>query len=101
PFVRRKNYAIVAGHWSRRSTTTSTLVGAAPFVGIAAGQLPSHRPASVVGAPGTGGLCDACNRSLLPTHLVMDVPAPDALVHLHAVCFSLWDDERRLAARTS
>jgi hypothetical protein len=69
---------------------------------LAAGRLRDDRAASVVGAPGTGGTCGACDRPLLSAQMVMAVPSGDHLVQLHADCFMLWDDERRIpSARRS
>jgi len=35
-------------------------------------------------------------RPLLSAQMVMAVPSGDDLVHFHADCFMLWDDERRI-----
>jgi hypothetical protein len=48
----------------------------------------------VLGAPGDGGVCDACDQPCTTRQLVMAVPVGDAFVHLHADCFMVWNDER-------
>jgi hypothetical protein len=66
---------------------------------LVGGRLPFDRAASVAGAPGTGGICDACDRPLLPAHLTMAVPSGEGRpVQLHADCFMLWDVERRMTS---
>jgi hypothetical protein len=39
------------------------------------GQLPYERAATICGAPGIGGSCDACGNSLTKAQLVMHVPS--------------------------
>ena len=40
----------------------------------------------------TGGTCDACDKAVAPTQLVMAVPGGEKkIVHLHADCFMLWN----------
>lgn len=59
-----------------------------------AGVLPSHSVPIIVGRPGEGGSCDVCGQPLLTTHLVMEAPAGESFVHLHADCFMLWNEVR-------
>jgi len=56
------------------------------------GHLPWVCPPIISGAPGQGGNCDACDKTLAPTQLVMTVlAAEEKAVHLHADCFVLWN----------
>jgi hypothetical protein len=48
---------------------------------------------------GAGGMCDACDKPLLPTQMVMTLRGRDPFVRLHADCFLLWDDIRSETAR--
>src|SRR5262249_41732792 len=57
---------------------------------LRAGHLPWVCPPIISGAPGQGGNCDACDKPLAPTQLVMTVPAAeDKVVHFHADSFML------------
>ena len=42
-----------------------------------------------LGAAGLGGNCEACDKTLAPTQLVMTVPAgEEKVIHRHADCFN-------------
>ena len=60
------------------------------------GRLPQTSVPRIYGAPGVGGVCDACDKSLAPTQLVMSVPWPSrrTFAHLHADCFMAWNEVR-------
>jgi len=72
---------------------------------LADGRLP-HRdiPPTIVGGPGNGSACAACDEIVPPGDLMMRIPfcAPQSLkasemetITLHADCFQLWNQERR------
>lgn len=63
------------------------------------GRLPYDSAAKLLGGPGAGGACDACDQPLMATQLVMSVPMGARAVRLHADCFLLWDHERRAKVR--
>jgi hypothetical protein len=67
--------------------------------GLHRGWLPYASTAVVCGAPGEGGVCDACGAVLLGSQVVMTVPSDKAFVLFHADCFMLWDTERRTNRR--
>lgn len=69
------------------------------------GRLPRASAPVLHGAPGTGGNCDGCDKSLTPTQLVMAIPWREPMfvpwreptfVHLHADCFMIWNAIRPL-----
>ena len=61
---------------------------------LRSGRLPRVWPLILSADHGAGGMCDACDKPLLPTQLVMTLRGRDPLVRLHADCFLLWDDIR-------
>lgn len=65
-------------------------------VKLRTGRLPDESAAALYGAPGIGGLCDACRRPLAHTQLVMSIPWPrrKSFAHLHADCFVIWNAVR-------
>ena len=65
-------------------------------VKLRTGRLPDASAAELYGAPGIGGLCDACRRPLAHTQLVMSIPWPrrKSFAHLHADCFIIWNAVR-------
>ena len=69
------------------------------FRKLGTGLLPETGAPIVYGAPGAGGLCDACEHLLRPTQLVMSVPFKEAFVYLHADCFTIWNALRQSPAR--
>src|SRR5215475_159900 len=58
------------------------------------GRLPRVWPLILSADPGAGGMCDACDKPLLPAEMVMTLRGRDSFVRLHADCFLLWDDIR-------
>jgi len=58
------------------------------------GRLPRVWPLMLSANFGTDGMCDACEKPLLPTQMVMTLRGRDPFVRLHADCFLLWDDIR-------
>ena len=42
---------------------------------LSIGELPYERATTICGAPGVGGICDACGNLLTKAQLVMDVPS--------------------------
>src|SRR5262245_5054327 len=93
---RSKLRAAASGVWIREHRThwTSAL---RPIIRqrLRNGRLPSERAARIFGGPGTGGPCDACNRELRVTQLVMELPTLDGRVlFVHGDCFIVWDWER-------
>src|SRR5262245_11749352 len=61
------------------------------------GHLPWVSPAVISGGRGQEGDCDGCDQTLVPTQLVMAVPADEkTVIRLHADCFILWYWLRRL-----
>ncbi len=69
---------------------------------LADGRLPCRGiPPTIPGVTGDGSICTACDEVLKSDDLMMVVPgAADALddrpIVLHADCFQLWNQERRL-----
>ena len=61
------------------------------------GRLPYANAQTIYGGTGSGGWCDGCEQLLQPTLLVMSIlwPSEKTFAHLHAICFTLWDRERR------
>ena len=59
---------------------------------LAEDRLPQYCAPRIRGEPGIGGICDACDKFLSPTQLVMSVPWPNKQIfaHLHADCFMAW-----------
>ena len=62
------------------------------------GRLSGAWPLILSANPGSGGMCDACDKLLLPTQMVMTLRGRGPFVRLHADCFLLWDDVRRETA---
>ena len=60
---------------------------------LEAGDLPEASALILYGVPGVGEHCDACDKVLGPTQLVMSVPWPSrkTFAHLHADCFMAWN----------
>jgi len=65
------------------------------------GRLPRVWPLILSADLGSGGMCDACDKPLLPTQMVMTLRGRDPFVRLHADCFLLWDDIRSEKARNA
>ena len=61
---------------------------------LRSGRLPRVWPLRLSADPGAGGMCDACDRPLLPAQMMMTLRGRDLVVRLHADCFLLWDDIR-------
>jgi len=61
------------------------------------GRLPYDRTATIFGAPGAGGHCDACDGLRTRSQLIMTVQSPSggATARLHADCFILWEQLRQ------
>jgi hypothetical protein len=57
-------------------------------------RLPRVWPLILSADPSAGGMCDACDKPLLPTQMVMTFRGRDPFVRLHADCFLLWNDIR-------
>ena len=64
------------------------------------GCLPRVWPLILSADSGSGGMCDACDRPLLPAHMMMTLRGRDSVVRLHADCFLLWDDIRSETAES-
>jgi hypothetical protein len=58
------------------------------------GRLPRVWPLILSANPGAGGMCDACDKPLLPAQIVMTLRGRDLFVRLHADCFLLWENIR-------
>ncbi len=58
------------------------------------GRLPRVWPLILSADSGSGGMCDACDKSLLPEQMMMTLRGRDQFTRLHADCFLLWDDIR-------
>src|SRR5262245_35709888 len=58
------------------------------------GRLPRVWPLILSADSGSGGMCDACDKPLLPAQMMMTLRGRDQFVHLHADCFLFWDDIR-------
>lgn len=65
------------------------------------GRLPRASAPVVHGAPGRGETCDACDRTLTSSQLALAVPMGDTVVHLHADCYVIWNEERATAKARS
>jgi hypothetical protein len=67
---------------------------------LEAGDLPEAGALILYGAPGIGERCDACDKVLSPTQLVMSVPWPSrkTFAHLHADCFIVWNADAPFAS---
>src|SRR5262245_60121837 len=61
---------------------------------LRAGRLPRVWPLILSADLGAGGVCDGCDRPLLPAQMVMTLRGRDPVVRLHADCFLLWEDIR-------
>ena len=61
-------------------------------------RLPSTIDSIIGGAPGFGGDCEACDRYMPPTQMVMSLPHADTFVHLHAECYVIWRAQCSLRA---
>ena len=61
---------------------------------LGSGRLPRVWPLILSADSGSSGMCDACDRPLLPAEMVMTLRGRDSFVRLHADCFLLWDDIR-------
>jgi hypothetical protein len=62
------------------------------------GRLPYNSIPRVWGGKGAGEICDACEESVTPAHLVMEGVSTDMVkraVQFHVGCFYLWDVARR------
>ncbi len=58
---------------------------------IAAGVLPADAPGTVYARPGSGALCDACDRPIDQEDVEYDVDvAGERMVYVHRACFHLW-----------
>jgi len=66
---------------------------------LRSGRLPREWPLILSGAPADGGLCDGCDRPLLPQEMAMTLRGRDVFVHFHADCFLIWDDVRTHTSR--
>jgi len=52
--------------------------------------------AAILGLPGDGSMCGACEQQISKHHLMMMIPSAAMVIPLHATdCFPLWDEERR------
>jgi len=63
-------------------------------------HLPRVWPLILSADSGSGGMCDACDRPLLPAQMMMTLRGRDSFVRLHADCFLLWDDIRSETAES-
>ena len=61
-------------------------------------RLPSTIDSIIGGAPGFGGDCEACDRYMPPTQMVMSLPHADTFVYLHAECYVIWRAQCSLRA---
>jgi hypothetical protein len=62
------------------------------------GRLPYDDVSKFWRDPGDGDQCDACDSPFTKDELVMDgIGVDKKSIQFHAVCFHLWDDERRAA----
>ena len=87
----------IRAHTRRRAETTLRAIIQEK---LEAGDLPEASAPALYGAPGIGQHCDACDKVLSPTQLVMSVPRPSrkTFAHLHADCFMAWNAVRRSRA---
>ena len=67
---------------------------------LGGGRLPRVWPLILSAGSGSGGMCDACDRPLLPAQMMMTLRGRDSFVRLHADCFLLWDDMRSETAES-
>jgi len=61
-------------------------------------RLPHELLMNVRFIPGAGQMCDACGENIAPDHMAM-IGAPSTggqTCRLHALCFRIWENERRL-----
>ena len=63
-------------------------------------HLPRVWPLILSAESGSGGMCDACDRPLLPAQMMMTLRGRDSFVRFHADCFLLWDDIRSETAES-
>jgi len=64
---------------------------------IQAGQLPRDHTIELWHGAGLGQICDGCTQAITMAERMSLLCAADwRLVRLHAECFALWDEERRV-----
>jgi hypothetical protein len=61
------------------------------------GRLPLNSVERFWGGLAEGEVCDVCDKPVTKQQLVLEgIPSPDKKpIHFHALCFELWNDERR------
>src|SRR5262245_40710481 len=91
----RSSQELLAHHRLRRQEHWTATLGSIVRRKLDGGRLPRLWPLILSADLGAGGMCDACDRPLLPSQMVMTLRGRDPVVRLHADCFLLRDDIRR------